>query len=117
MNMALSNFNQNHYKMTTGFIEDEQGLTGVVGMILSFGVYDDSHDSNEESFSYDDGLVKRYYEIAPYYCVVDENGPVVDENDTLKVFPILIGGWGHKPTIGLIKLIEEEIDRMFSINY
>ena len=57
MNMALSNFNQNHYKMTTGFIEDEQGLTGVVGMILSFGVYDDSHDSNEESFSYDDGLV------------------------------------------------------------
>ena len=117
MNMALSNFNQNHYKMTTGFIEDEQGLTGVVGMILSFGVYDDSHDSNEDSFSYDDGLVKRYYEIAPYYCVVDENGPVVDENDNLKVFPILIGGWGHKPTIGLIKLIEEEIDRMFSINY
>ena len=117
MNMALSNFNQNHYKMTTGFIEDEQGLTGVVGMILSFGVYDDSHDSNEESFSYDDGLVKRYYEIAPYYCVVDENGPVVDENNTLNVFPILIGGWGHKPTIGLIKLIEEEIDRMFSINY
>lgn len=117
MNMALSNFNQNHYKMTTGFIEDEQGLTGVVGMILSFGVYDDSHDSNEESFSYDDGLVKRYYEIAPYYCVVDENGPVTDENDNLKVFPILIGGWGHKPTIGLIKLIEEEIDRMFSTNY
>ena len=117
MTMTLSNFNQNHYKMTTGFIEDEQGLTGVVGMILSFGVYDDSHDSNEESFSYDDGLVKRYYEIAPYYCVVDENGPVVDENDNLKVFPILIGGWGHKPTIGLIKLIEEEIDRMFSINY
>ena len=115
--MNITKFNQNHYKMTTGFIEDEQGLTGVVGMILSFGVYDDSHDSNEESFSYDDGLVKRYYEIAPYYCVVDENGPVVDENNTLKVFPILIGGWGHKPTIGLIKLIEEEIDRMFSINY
>lgn len=104
-------------KMTTGCIEDEQGVTGVVGMILNFGVYDDSHDSNEESFSYDDGLVKRYYEIAPYYCVVDENGPVVDENDNLKVFPILIGEWGHKPTIALISLIEEEIDRMFSINY
>ncbi len=117
MTMTLSNFNQNHYKMTTGFIEDEQGLTGVVGMIISFGVYDDSHDSNEESFSYDDGLVKRYYEIAPYYCVVDENGPVTDDNGTLKVFPILIGGWGHPPTVALISLIEQEIDRMFSINY
>ena len=112
--MNITTFNQNHHKMTAGFIEDEQGVTGVVGMILNFGVYDDSHDSNEESFSYDDGLVKRYYEISPYYCVLSETSPVVDE---LKVFPLFIGPYGHKPTIALISLIEEEIDRMFSTNY
>ena len=116
--MNITKFNQNHHKMTAGFIEDEQGVTGVVGMILNFGVYDDSHDSNEESFSYDDGLVKRYYEIAPYYCVLAENGPLMDEDDnTLKVFPLFIGPYGHKPTIALISLIEQEIDRMFSTNY
>jgi hypothetical protein len=46
--------------------------------------------------------------------VLSETSPVVDE---LKVFPLFIGPYGHKPTIALIGLIEEEIDRMFSINY
>ena len=107
MNKVANKNNFVHFNLINGFIEDEAGVTGVVGMILNFGVYDDPYDCNEQSFSYDNGVVKRYYEIANHYCVMSEEG-------NLTITPLVIGNYDHKPTIAIIKLIEEEIDRMFS---
>jgi len=93
-------------KTTIGMIEDEQGRSGVVGMLLSFKVFNDAHDSNENCHKFNTGFWIKYYEIDDHYSVMDEHG-------NFSTFPLTIGDWGHKPTIEIIEMIEQELRIMY----